>query len=76
MGIRKINEYVILKPLGVGSSATVVHVLKPDPDGNDANDLNFAMKIISRHKLNNQSSYASSLAEFEVLKRLSHVNIV
>ena len=59
-----------MKTLGVGSSAKVVQVLKPDPHGNDENDETFAMKIISRHKLVNQGSFETSLAEFEVLKRL------
>jgi serine/threonine protein kinase len=76
MGVKKINEYVILESLGIGSSATVYHVLKPDPEGKDANDQNFAMKIISRHKLMHQDNYSQTVGEFEVLKRLSHPNIV
>ena len=65
-----------MQTLGVGSSAKVVQVLEPDSSGDDSKDRIFAMKIISRQKLMNQGSVSASVAEFEILKRLSHPNIV
>jgi hypothetical protein len=49
LGVKHINQYVLLKKLGTGATSSVVQCLKPG--GADDMDENFAMKIIKRCKI-------------------------
>ena len=48
LGVKRVNQYVLLKTLGKGASSTVVQCLMPNDTGNDNEDAYFAMKIIKR----------------------------
>lgn len=67
LGVKRVNQYVILKTIGTGASSSVVSCMVPS-DKDD--DKFFAMKIIKRAKL------SSEMAELEALKRLLHDNII
>ena len=47
LGVKRINQYVLLKKLGTGATSSVVSCIKPGDD----EDENFAMKIIKRSKI-------------------------
>jgi hypothetical protein len=47
LGVKRINQYVLLKTLGTGISSKVVQCMVPD-ENNDNDDQYFAMKIIKR----------------------------
>jgi len=60
----------------MGTSAKVVEVIEPAMNM-DGKDKNYAMKIINRNLVNKQSkSTEGVLAEFEILKKLYHPNII
>lgn len=62
LGVKRINQYVVLKTLGHGASSTVHQCMLPAD--NDIDDAFYAMKIIKRAKI------SSSMAELEALKKL------
>lgn len=67
------NQYVILKQLGIGASSTVVQCMVPDQQC-DAKDAYFAMKIIKRSFIKKNSSLL--ISELHALKNLAHPNII
>ena len=46
MGVKRVNDYVLLKTIGTGATSKVVQCMLPSLDEND--DKLFAMKIIKR----------------------------
>jgi len=48
-GVKRVNQYVLLKTLGTGTSSTVVQCLVPADK--DENDKYYAMKIVKRAKI-------------------------
>ena len=77
-GIKKVNQYVMLKSLGAGTSGKVVQCIVP-ADKADEEDKTYAMKIITKKKLTSspmKNSNQTILNELEVMKKLNHPNIV
>lgn len=66
LGIKRVNQYVLLKTLGMGTSSTVVQCIEPQQNGDDTQ---FAMKIIKRAKV-------KSMSEFESHRKLNHPFII
>ena len=69
------NQYVILKQLGIGASSVVVQAMIPDQN-DDALDAYFAMKIYKRAFLNKNQNQVILIQELNALKKLTHPNII
>lgn len=68
MGVKRVNEYVLLKTIGTGATSKVVQCMKPSL--NEEDDKIFAMKIIKRQFI------ASMMSELRALEKLNHPHII
>jgi len=69
-GIKQINNYVLLKEIGKGSTGTVYEA------NNTLNQKKVAVKSISCKKLENKRLYDNFKRELQLLQRLNHENII
>lgn len=71
LGIKRVNQYILLKTLGTGSTSSVVQCLVSQ-DQHKKDGKYYAMKIIKRSRL----KASEEIKEFEALKKLHHPYII
>lgn len=69
-GVKQINNYVLVKEIGKGSTGTVYEAF------NTLNRKKVAVKSISSKKLENKRLYDNFKRELQLLQRLNHENII